>query len=109
MEALRAEGITSRELQMAKDHLLGMLAIERQTNGSQAFNMALNELYGLGYRYDEKFAKKIRQVTLKEIREAVTSVIMPGRYVLVAIGPQRTGIDSSDQQDSRTSADDADD
>ena len=109
MEALRAEGITSRELQMAKDHLLGMLAIERQTNGSQAFNMALNELYGLGYRYDEKFAKKIRQVTLKEIKEAIKSLITPDRYVLVAIGPQRTGIDSSDQQDSRTSADDADD
>ncbi len=84
---IRENGITSGELVSAKTYLIGNLAIESQTNTSQAMQMALDELYGLGFQYRDEYVKKIEAVTLKQIREAVSQIICPNRYVYVTLGP----------------------
>ena len=105
IQLVRDEGLSAAELKRAKEHLLGILAIERQTNSAQAFTMALNELYGLGYDYEGKFIKKIKDVSLEEIRQAAKKVFTLDQYVLVSVGPQSTQAGPCDNRDSDRSSD----
>ena len=84
---LREEGLTKKELAAGKRYLLGNLKIGMQTNGSQAMQMGLDELYGLGYDHMPKYIQKIESVTLTDVNEAVKDIILPDRYVLVTVGP----------------------
>ncbi len=84
---LREKGLTKEELASAKKYLLGNIAIESQTNMSQAMEMALNELYGLGFEYQDRYLKKIEAVTLDQVQEAVSKIIFPDRYVYISLGP----------------------
>ena len=87
LDKIREKGLTEKELAGAKSYLLGNLLIGLQTNGSQAMQMALDELYGLGYNNLPKFIRDIKAVTLDDIRGAAQEIIVPGRYVLVTVGP----------------------
>ncbi len=87
LDKVRKEGLTEDELEGAKRYLLGNLRIGLQTNGSQALQMALDELYGMGYDDVRRFMQKIEGVTLKDIKEAARKIIVPDRFVLVTVGP----------------------
>ena len=87
LDKIREKGLTEKELEGAKSYLLGNLLIGLQTNGSQAMQMALDELYGLGYNNLPKFIRDIKAVTLDDIRGAAQEIIVPGKYVLVTVGP----------------------
>jgi len=87
LESLRQNGITKKELNDAKAYLLGNMAIDYQTNGSQAMQMALDELYGLGYNDRQRYMDEIKSVTLKDIQAAVREIILPKKYVVVTVGP----------------------
>jgi zinc protease len=58
-----------------------------QTNGSQAMQMALDELYGMGYDHMPQYIQKIESVTREDINRAVKGIILPERYILVTVGP----------------------
>ncbi|MDZ7696090.1 MAG: insulinase family protein [Deltaproteobacteria bacterium] len=85
--SLREKGVTEKELSEAKAYLLGNMAIDYQTNGSQAMQMALDELYGLGYDDRERYMAAIQSVTREEIQAAVERIILPEKHVLVTVGP----------------------
>ena len=87
LDKIREKGLTKKELKGAKSYLLGNLLIGLQTNGSQAMQMALDELYGLGYNNLPRFIRDIKAVSLDEIKSAAQKIIVPGRYVLVTVGP----------------------
>jgi zinc protease len=87
MARIREEGLTEKELAAAKSYLLGNLQIGLQTNGSQAMQMTLDELYGLGYDHLPDHIRDIEAVTLEDIRHAAREIILPDRYVLVTVGP----------------------
>jgi zinc protease len=84
---LREKGLTDEELAAAKRYLLGNLKIGMQTNGSQAMQMALDELYGLGYDHMPKYIQQIESVTREDVNWAVKKIILPDRYILVTVGP----------------------
>jgi len=85
---LRDKGLTDKELAAAKRYRLGNLKIGMQTNGSQAMQMALDELYGLGYDHRPKYIREIESVTQKDVNRAVKEIILPERYILVTVGPE---------------------
>ena len=87
MAELRRRGLTGIELKQAKKYLLGNLAIQSQGISQKAMEMALDELYGLGFDRAEKFKQTLKGVTLSMVREAISRVILPDRYVLVTLGP----------------------
>ncbi|MFH1951434.1 MAG: pitrilysin family protein [Pseudomonadota bacterium] len=89
LNKIREEGLTDRELVEAKSYLMGNLLIGLQTNGSQAMQMTLDELYGLGYNNLPKFISNINAVTLDDIKRSARKVIVPGKYVLVTVGPDK--------------------
>lgn len=87
LSILREEGLTDEELAAAKRYFLGNLKIGMQTNGSQAMQMALDELYGLGYDHMPQYIQKIESVTRDDINRAVKDIILPEGYILVTVGP----------------------
>ena len=87
LDKIRSEGLTQKELEGAKSYLLGNLQIGIQTNSSQAMHMALDELYGLGYDHIKHYVRDIKAVTLEDIRRVARDVIVPGKFVIVTVGP----------------------
>lgn len=65
---LAADGLTEVELQRARKKLLGKQAIAHQSNASLAYTSALDELYGLGFRYHQELAAKVEKITHAEVR-----------------------------------------
>jgi len=88
LNKVREEGLTEKELADAKKYLLGNLRIGLQTNGSQAMQMTLDELYGLGHAYREKYIEEIKAVTLEDIKRAAGKIIGPENFVFVTVGPE---------------------
>jgi zinc protease len=87
LDKIKKEGLTEKELEAAKKYLLGNLKINLQTNGSQARHMALDELYALNYDYIQQFIRDIEAVNLKDIKVAARKIMVPGKFVLVTVGP----------------------
>ena len=87
MDLLRNQGLSEEELSAAKRYLVGNLKIGMQTNGSQAMQMALDELYGLGYDHMTCYIEEINAVTVENVKEAADKIILPDGYVAVTVGP----------------------
>jgi len=81
------EPITEEELERAKRWLIGTHEIGLQTNRARALNMALNELYGLGYNYAAEYIRKIDEVTADQVLNVANKFMNSEEYVLVRVGP----------------------
>ena len=86
LDKLREKGLTQEELQASKKYILGNLQIDHQTNKSQAMQMSLDELYGLGFDHLERqHIPDIKAVTLKDIKRTAHKIIDPERFVFVTV------------------------
>ncbi len=83
---LAADGLTVEELARAKEKSVGQQEIRNQSNQAFAFQVALNELYGLGYDYHLEQRRQIEALTVEEVRAvarryftqpAITVVVRP--------------------------------
>ncbi len=79
--------ITQTEMERAKKWLIGTHEIALQTNDAQALDMALNEIYGLGFDFEARYASKIQNVTAAMVQQAAQRVLNTNAYVLVQVGP----------------------
>ncbi len=84
---VKATGVTGQEVRRAVNWLAGREETGLQTNSARAMDMALHELYGLGYDFSEHYVERIKQVTVAQVNEAAAKFITPDRYVLVIVGP----------------------
>jgi zinc protease len=71
IERVRKEGIPAAELALAKEKLIAANAQRNTTPGEQAFQAALNQLYGLGYDYDKGYDDRINRVTSDDVQALV--------------------------------------
>ncbi len=81
---LATEGLTEVELQRAQKKYLGKRAIAHQSNSSLAYTAALDELYGLGFRYHEELAAQVEKITHEEVR-AVARKYFDGKPAVTVI------------------------
>ncbi len=86
---IRADGVTEAELEAAKNYLAGSFPLRYETNSRLASLLGMVEVYGLGLTYFEDYPRKIRAVTLDDVRRVASARLDPERYVLVVVG--RTG------------------
>jgi len=84
---LTAESITAEELDRAKKNLLGNFEIGLQRNSSQAADLALNELYGLGHDYRYQYVQGITGVSSADLLKAARLYLDLNRAVAVTVGP----------------------
>jgi len=84
---LASDGLTAAELERAKAKLLGQEEIQIQSNAAYAQASALDELYGLGFDFRMTREKRVRAVTLEEVRDVARRYLGgPGR-VIASIHP----------------------
>jgi len=74
------------EVEEAKHILRINLAFQNEYQSSRVTNWALNELYGLGYNYDEELQKAIERVTKREIINY--SKVYFSNYKLIVMKPK---------------------
>ena len=86
--SLVATGLTPEELSRAKAKIVGQKKIARQDLGAYAGSVALDELYGLGYRNSDAEDAKYEAVTVDMTREAARKYLTVGHHVVAVIKPE---------------------
>jgi zinc protease len=88
LKKIASEPVDPKELERAKNYLIGTQEISLQRNASKAAQMAFNEAYGLGWEETFKYAEKIAAVDAKMVQEVAKKYLDQSRYVLAIIRPQ---------------------
>lgn len=89
---VRQEPISQEELVKARNLLIGQYELSLQTHGAQALEMALNETYGLGQDFGNRYIEALNEVTPGQVLDAAQRYIMPERYVMVVAGADRAPV-----------------
>ena len=84
---VRDADISAEELERAKSMAIAANAIENQTNAAQAQAAASDELFGLGYSDNERYASRINRVTLEDVRRVADKYLRPNAAALAVVGP----------------------
>ena len=84
---LKKEFITSKELQEAKDKLIGNYIISLETNLEKASSIGWYEISGRGYSYKDEYIRLINSVTESDIIE-VANKYFNDNYVISIVKPQ---------------------
>ncbi|MFA6899582.1 MAG: insulinase family protein, partial [Desulfurivibrionaceae bacterium] len=80
------EVLTEEELTKAKNVLISNYELGLQTRGNQALEMALNETYGLGQDFGNRYVHAIEQVDAATVLAMARKYIRPSNYVQVTGG-----------------------
>lgn len=67
IERAKSGLVPKDEFERAKSMAVTVELLGRQTNSSLAAQAALDELYGLGYDFSERFAERVKRVTRAEV------------------------------------------
>ncbi|MFV1964870.1 MAG: M16 family metallopeptidase [Pirellulaceae bacterium] len=71
LEEIRQKGLDQEAFQLAKEKLIAAHAMRNTTPGSQAFQAAVFELYGLGYDHDDSYDERIRNVRMEDVQDVI--------------------------------------
>ena len=75
MEKAKAGQISDEELDNTKQMALVTARLHRQANDQMASDMALNELYGLGYAFSDHEAEQIAKVTKADVQRVAQTYL----------------------------------
>jgi len=89
LRKVKEEGLTEDEVERAKRYLIGNFEIGLQTNGAQANQMALDELYGLGFDHYQRYSQEIQKITREEVHQAAKKYFSLEAYALAIIRPPK--------------------
>jgi zinc protease len=87
LQKVRTEKVSADELQRAKRYIIGSFEIDLQRGSAVALNLALNELYGLGYDEYRRFPARINAVTAEDVLRVAQKYIQPERFTRVIVRP----------------------
>ena len=87
VELLRTESLTEEEIKRAKAKVIGQRKIARQELGSFATTTALDELYGLGFDFNDSEDARIEAVTLADVKAVAQNYLRPESLVVSVINP----------------------
>ncbi len=75
--------VTEKELEDAKNLLVGQFRLEHQTNEARARYLGWFELAGAGFGYDASYPEAVKAVTLEEVSKAAAKyLVQPKTFVL---------------------------
>ena len=81
-----AEGPTEKELQAAKDNLIGGFALRIDSNRKLLDNVANIAWNGLPLDYLDTWTAQVEKLTVKDVRNAFARVVQPQRMAAVVLG-----------------------
>jgi len=88
VERLRAVTLSEKEIQTAKNKLLGQYALSKQTNAQIAHIFGWYETMGKGVDFDRQFPAAVASVTPEMLQAAARSYF--ARPYISLVGPQRS-------------------
>lgn len=83
---IQEEEVSNEELTKAKNLLISHYELGLQTHGSQAMEMGLNETYGLGQDYGNRYIGEIEKIDAERVLAVARKYIQPDHYVMVTVG-----------------------
>jgi zinc protease len=86
LKTIRLEKVGEEELNRAKNILISQYELAMQTHSAQALELGLNETYGLGQDYGNRYIQAIKEIDAAEVLAVARKYILPEAYVMVAVG-----------------------
>jgi len=81
-----AKGPTAKELQAAKDNIIGGFPLRIDSNSKIIGYLSVIGFYGLPLTYLDNFTDKVEQVTVTQVRDAFARRVDPGAMAIVVVG-----------------------
>ncbi|MEM1243289.1 MAG: pitrilysin family protein [Pseudomonadota bacterium] len=86
VEKFVKNGITQKELTLAKDYLTGNLPLQLASNSQIANYLALVGRYNLPVNYLPDLIDKIKTISVEDVNQALKQSIFPKKMVIVTVG-----------------------
>ena len=84
------KGVGERELERAKNYIVGSFEIGLQRNSAQASTVGFDELYGIGTYEYRKFPEKILAVTADDVARVARKYINPDAAAVAILKPEES-------------------
>lgn len=91
LEKLRLEGFSGKDIDRAKDNLIGGFPLRVDTNAEILNYLAMLGFYKLPTDYLETFAGNVDRVTRAEVSRVFNRYLSPEKLVTVIVGPNQDG------------------
>jgi zinc protease len=86
LKTIREKRVGEEELDRAKNILISQYELALQTHSAQALELGLNETYGLGQDFGNRYIQAIEEIDAGKVIEVARKYILPDAYVMVAVG-----------------------
>jgi zinc protease len=86
LEEISQKGLTSEEIERAKNRLLGKLKLGLQSNLAKAEDMAVNEVLKLGWDYSQKYENMLQSIKQEDIQKFIKTYLKKDNAVLFILG-----------------------
>lgn len=94
---IRKEGLRAEEFDRARAQLAAAASMSLQNNGELATACALNELYGLGYRYPLELEQRLQALTPEAVRAAASDLLLDEKSATSVVHPASAQKESHDE------------
>lgn len=98
IEALANELVGEDELARAKASVLGGQAVDSQHLHTQASQLAMSDVYGLGFDNFLRFQERVKAVTREDIQGVMRSLLVEHPPVVCVVGPQGTWVPNQNDE-----------
>lgn len=88
VDKLKTDLVSEKELNSAKNNILGKRAFLHETNSQQSHYLGYYELSGLGSAYDREIEDKILAVSADDIKKVATKYLNDN-YVISLLAPEK--------------------
>lgn len=98
---IRTEGLRAEEFERARAQLAAAASMSLQNNGELAMACALNELYGLGYRYALELEQRLLALTPDDVRAAAAALLVEDRLATAIVRPAGAKTGEADDESNK--------
>mgnify|MGYP001117785468 CR=1 FL=1 len=88
VRGLATEPIPDKELERAKNHLIGQFRSAHQRNSQQAHFLGIYEMVGLGAGFDEQYCDLVKRVTADQVH-AVAKKYFTSPTITILLPPKK--------------------
>lgn len=85
---LAREGLREEEFRRAVEQLLAAQDMSLQNNSDLAMGCAINELYGLGYRYTLEQRERLQHLTPADVQRVAAQLLQADRQAVSVVRPE---------------------
>ena len=90
LRRIAQKGLTDDEFRRAKAQIVADHEMALQNNGGLAQSGALDELFGLGYRYSFDIGQRMDKITPQAVQKSAEAIFKTNRHVIVWVLPEAT-------------------